>query len=183
VGRERFRHDDGPSRSIAGWRAVSSDAMNRRDNNRNLARYTPSEVPQSPFGINRLRNTLSLLWVVGRKPMGMYRAERCSAMFPRGSSKIGAGRPRRFTPVGQTRGDLLQACIRLLDLLDAPAGISFFSNLIHREIVYRLLRYPQGDRLRAIARLDERAEEQRRGALQNGGGAVFPVATYYPRMR
>lgn len=43
-----------------------------------------------------------------------------------------------------------------MDLLDAPAEIPFFSNLIHREIVYRLLQYPQGDRLRAIARLDER---------------------------
>ena len=59
------------------------------------------------------------------------------------------------TPIGKTRGDLLQPCIRLLDLLDAPADIPFFSNLIHREIIYRLLRYPQGDRLRAIARVDD----------------------------
>ena len=57
-------------------------------------------------------------------------------------------------PMGQTRSDLLQTCIRLVDLLDAPAEIPFFSNLIHREIVYRLLQYPQGDRWRAIARLD-----------------------------
>jgi AraC-like DNA-binding protein len=57
-------------------------------------------------------------------------------------------------PMGQTRSDLLQTCIRLVDLLDAPAEIPFFSNLIHREIVYRLLQYPQGDRLRAIARLE-----------------------------
>jgi AraC-like DNA-binding protein len=28
-------------------------------------------------------------------------------------------------------------------------------SLIHREIVYRLLQYPQGDRLRAITRLDD----------------------------
>jgi len=56
------------------------------------------------------------------------------------------------SPIGQTRGDLLQPCIRLLDLLDAPADIPFFTDLIHREIIYRLLRYPQGDRLRAIAR-------------------------------
>lgn len=51
--------------------------------------------------------------------------------------------------------DLLRPCIRLVDLLDAPAEISFFSNLVHREIVYRLLQYPQAGRLRAIARLDE----------------------------
>ena len=59
------------------------------------------------------------------------------------------------TPIGQTRRDLLQPCIRLMDLLDSLADIPFFSDLIHREIVYRLLRYPQGDRLRAIARVDD----------------------------
>ncbi len=58
-------------------------------------------------------------------------------------------------PMGQTSSDLLQPCIRLVDLLDTPAEIPFFSNLIHREIVYRLLQYPQGERLRAIARLGE----------------------------
>jgi|SRR5579875_1739885 len=51
--------------------------------------------------------------------------------------------------------DLLQPCIRLVDLLDAPADIPVLSNLIHREIVYRLLQYPQGERLRTIARLDD----------------------------
>jgi AraC-like DNA-binding protein len=42
-----------------------------------------------------------------------------------------------------------------MDLLDSLADIPFFSDLIRREIVYRLLRYPQGDRLRAIARVDD----------------------------
>jgi len=59
------------------------------------------------------------------------------------------------TPIGRTSGHLLQPCIRLLDLLDAPGEIRFFSDLIQREIVYRLLQYPQGDRLRAIARVDD----------------------------
>ncbi len=59
------------------------------------------------------------------------------------------------SPIGQTGTDLLQPCIRLLGLLDAPADISFLSELIQREIIYRLLRYPQGDRLRAIARVDD----------------------------
>jgi AraC-like DNA-binding protein len=63
--------------------------------------------------------------------------------------------PDRLTPMGQSRTDLLQPCIRMLDLLDAPTEIPFFSNLIHREIVYRLLQYPQRDLLRAMARLDE----------------------------
>jgi AraC-like DNA-binding protein len=43
----------------------------------------------------------------------------------------------------------------MLELLDTPAEIPFFSDLIHREIVYRLLQCPQGDLLRAIARLDD----------------------------
>jgi AraC-like DNA-binding protein len=53
--------------------------------------------------------------------------------------------------IGKTTVDLLKPCSRLLDLLDAPEDISFLSNLIQREIVYRLLRGPQGRRLRAIA--------------------------------
>jgi len=59
------------------------------------------------------------------------------------------------SPIGQTRIVLLQPCIRLLDLLGAPTDMPFFVDLIHREIIYRLLRYPQGDRLRAIARVDD----------------------------
>lgn len=58
--------------------------------------------------------------------------------------------------IGETRVDLLQPCIRLVDLLDAPAEIPFFSSLIHRELVYRLLQSSQGGRLRAIARLDQK---------------------------
>jgi hypothetical protein len=48
----------------------------------------------------------------------------------------------RFTPIGHTRVDLLQPCIRLVDLLDAPVDIPFLSDLIHCEVVYRLLQYP-----------------------------------------
>lgn len=61
----------------------------------------------------------------------------------------------RSPVIGQTNVDLLLPCARLLNLLDAREDIPFFCNLIHREIVYRLLQYPQGDRLRAIARLDD----------------------------
>lgn len=57
----------------------------------------------------------------------------------------------RGIAVGKTTVELLSACSRLMDLLDAPEEIPFLSNTIQREIVYRLLRGPQGDRLRAIA--------------------------------
>ncbi|HYO84367.1 MAG TPA: AraC family transcriptional regulator, partial [Bryobacteraceae bacterium] len=46
---------------------------------------------------------------------------------------------------------LLAACVRLLGLLDTPEDITFLSPLIRREIAYRILRTPQGERLRAIA--------------------------------
>ncbi len=57
----------------------------------------------------------------------------------------------RGIAVGKTTAELLSAFLRLMDLLDTPEDIPFLSNTIQREIVYRLLRGPQGDRLRAIA--------------------------------
>jgi len=58
---------------------------------------------------------------------------------------------RRALAVGQTTVGLLGACGRLIELLDTPEDIPFLSHLIQREIVYRILRTPQGERLRAIA--------------------------------
>jgi AraC-like DNA-binding protein len=58
---------------------------------------------------------------------------------------------KRGIAVGKITPELLSACSRLLDLLDAPKDIPFLSETIEREIVYRLLRGPQGERLRAIA--------------------------------
>lgn len=57
----------------------------------------------------------------------------------------------RGIAVGKTTAELLSAFSRLMDLLDTPDDIPFLSNTIQREIVYRLLRGPQGERLRAIA--------------------------------
>lgn len=47
--------------------------------------------------------------------------------------------------------DLLDAVVRLVRLLDTPAEAPFLARLITREIVYRLLRSEQGDRLCYIA--------------------------------
>lgn len=63
----------------------------------------------------------------------------------------------RGIAVGKTTIELLSACSRLIDLLDAPDDIPFLSNLIQREIVYRLLQGPQGERLRAIATLGDQS--------------------------
>src|SRR6266702_4557874 len=53
--------------------------------------------------------------------------------------------------VGETTLGLLGACSRLLDLLETPEDIPFLSHLIQREILYRILKTPQAERLRAIA--------------------------------
>jgi AraC-like DNA-binding protein len=57
----------------------------------------------------------------------------------------------RGIAVGETTVGLLDACTRLIDLLETPEDIPFLSHLIQREIIYRILRTPQGERLRAIA--------------------------------
>ena len=59
--------------------------------------------------------------------------------------------------IGVTSAGLLDACNRLVDLLDTPQDIPFLSGLIQREIVFRLLRSPQGRHLRAIATLGEQS--------------------------
>lgn len=63
----------------------------------------------------------------------------------------------RGMAVGVTSSELLGTCSRLMDLLDAPQDLPFLSSLIHREIIYRLLRGPQGNHLRAIATLGEQS--------------------------
>ena len=63
----------------------------------------------------------------------------------------------RGMAIGVTSVELLDACTRLVDLLDTPQDISFLASLIEREIIYRLLRTPQGAHLRAIATLGEQS--------------------------
>jgi AraC-like DNA-binding protein len=57
----------------------------------------------------------------------------------------------RGIAVGETTVGLLGACSRLIELLETPEDVPFLSHLIQREIFYRILRTPQGERLRAIA--------------------------------
>ena len=61
----------------------------------------------------------------------------------------------RATGIGLVLGEatvgLLEACTRLVGLLDTPKDALFLSRLIERELVYRVLCGPQGELLRAIA--------------------------------
>jgi AraC-like DNA-binding protein len=58
---------------------------------------------------------------------------------------------------GETTLEFLDACCRLMDLLNNPKDIPFLSGLIEREIIYRVLRGPEGARLRAIATLGDQS--------------------------
>jgi AraC-like DNA-binding protein len=57
----------------------------------------------------------------------------------------------------ETTVEFLSAFCRLIDLLNAPQDIPFLSGLIQREIVYRILRSAEGQRLRAIATLGDQS--------------------------
>jgi AraC-like DNA-binding protein len=63
---------------------------------------------------------------------------------------------------------LLDAVVRLVRLLDSPTDAQFLAPLITREIVYRLLRGEQGDRLRHVAAL---------------GGHTYRIAQAIERLR
>jgi AraC-like DNA-binding protein len=58
---------------------------------------------------------------------------------------------------GETTAELLDACCRLVDLLNRPQDIPFLSGLIQREIIYRILQGPEGVRLRAIVTLGDQS--------------------------
>jgi AraC-like DNA-binding protein len=59
--------------------------------------------------------------------------------------------------IGKTTPEFLNACCRLLDLLESPKDIPFVGGLIQREIVYRVLRGSVGARLRAVATLGDQS--------------------------
>lgn len=58
---------------------------------------------------------------------------------------------------GETTVEFLDACCRLVRLLEKPRDIPFLGGLIKREILYRLLQSSEGARLRSIATLGEQS--------------------------
>lgn len=62
-----------------------------------------------------------------------------------------SGQEKKGMAVGLLNAELNDAFIRLLKLLDTPHDIPVLSPLIIKEIFYRLLMSPQGDRLKQIA--------------------------------
>jgi len=60
--------------------------------------------------------------------------------------------------VGEVTVELLDSFCRLMRLLDQPREIAFLHGLIEREIIFRVLRGPEGARLRAIATLGDQSQ-------------------------
>jgi len=58
---------------------------------------------------------------------------------------------------GELTVEFLDACLRLLKLMDRPQDIPFLNGLRQREIIYRVLRGPEGARLRAIGTLGDQS--------------------------
>lgn len=74
-----------------------------------------------------------------------------SVMVEAGHASPRNGTDVRAIDVSPLNANLLDAVMRLVRLLDAPADVAVLAPLIKREIVYRLLTGEQGARLRHIA--------------------------------
>ncbi len=59
--------------------------------------------------------------------------------------------------LGEVTLELLSPCVRMIQLLDTPQDVPFFGKLLQREIIYRLLQGPQGDRLRSVATMADQS--------------------------
>jgi AraC-like DNA-binding protein len=87
-----------------------------------------------------------LIFVLGLDPslIGSVMVE-AGYPVPRGQSSV------RAMAVSPLDAELLDAVVRLVRLLDAPADARVLAPLVRREIVYRLLVGAQGDRVRQLA--------------------------------
>jgi AraC-like DNA-binding protein len=59
--------------------------------------------------------------------------------------------------LGEATVELLAPCLRMVQLLHTPQDVPFFGKLLQREIIYRLLLGPQGDRRRSVATLADQS--------------------------
>lgn len=84
-----------------------------------------------------------------------------------------SGAPAMCT--GETTPEFLSACCRLVDLLSSPHDIPFLSGLIQREIIYRVLRSPEGARLRAIATLGDQSHRAAKAAAWIASNYARPL--------
>ena len=129
-----------------------------RGENASISEGTSTSATDRPFCCRR---SMFPLRAKSSKPQNRSRYSQCffdSICRWCGRSSVGKNyrnpKPqfiRAGLPLARQPSGFLGACTRLIELLDTPEDIPFLSHLIQREIVYRILRTPQGERLRAIA--------------------------------
>ncbi len=71
------------------------------------------------------------------------------------------GSPSSFS-VSTATPELIDACLRMMRLIDRPDEVAMLAPMIEREILFRVLQGPQGDMLRQIAREESRLSQIRR---------------------
>jgi AraC-like DNA-binding protein len=83
--------------------------------------------------------------------------------------------PRRGLFVSRVGPDMLEACVRLLRLLETPEDLPALAPLALREILYRLLKSEEGARLRQAASANGRARRIARAVEWLKGHFVEPL--------
>jgi AraC-like DNA-binding protein len=119
----------------------------------NRYRYGPSQYLLATVELPTIRRVLE---ASKERPYLSLRLELAPALVGSVLLEAGHASPRdhadvRAIDVSPLDANLLDACVRLVRLLDAPAEARVLGPLITREIIYRLLVGEQGGRLRHLA--------------------------------
>jgi AraC-like DNA-binding protein len=136
----------------------------------NRYRYGPSQYLLATVELPTIRRVLE---ASKERPYLSLRLELAptlvgSVMLEAGHASPPGDADVRGIDVSPLDANLLDACVRLVRLLDSPAEARVLLPLITREIIYRLLRGEQGGRLRHLAIL---------------GGYTPPIARAIGRLR
>jgi len=89
-------------------------------------------------------------------------AEIAALMLESDVERAAREQPERALAVSDADAPLLDACVRLLHLLDSPRDIPILAPLIEREILYRLLRGEQTSRMAQIAFAESKLQQVNR---------------------
>ncbi len=116
-------------------------------------RYDPSQYLLTTVELPRVSQVLE---ASKERPYLSLRLELAPALVSSVLAEASHASPREHTEVRAINvspldGNLLDACVRLTRLLDAPVEAQILLPLITREIIYRLLRGEQGARLHHLA--------------------------------
>lgn len=94
--------------------------------------------------------------------MGIDPGSIAAMMIERGMKHSASEEPGTALVVSEVTGDLIDASVRMLRLLDTPADIPALAPLFEREILYRLLQGEQTTKLGQIAFADSKLQQVNR---------------------